>query len=184
MLNSKKDIRNHIYNLREKMKIKDKEIWDRDIYNKLLNHKAYENATTIFVYVSFKGEVDTHSIIKRALSTGKKVCVPKVNKSEKIMEAYYINSMEDVEKGYFGIMEPKVSCKKANNEEIDLIISPGVAFDMEGGRIGYGGGFYDKFLASLNETKPIIALAYKFQILDKIILEETDRRVDEIISNE
>lgn len=183
MLNSKKDIRNYIYNLREEMKIEDKEIWDREIYNKLIAHKAYENAKTIFIYVSFKGEVDTHSIINKALSTGKKVCIPMVNKNKKIMEAYYINSMNDLHEGYFGIMEPKEGCKKAENENIDLIISPGVAFDIEGGRIGYGGGFYDKFIASLKENKPIIALAYKFQILDKIILEDRDKRVDEVISN-
>ncbi|MFX0548607.1 5-formyltetrahydrofolate cyclo-ligase [Hathewaya histolytica] len=184
MFNNKKDIRNYIYNLRDNMKEEEKDLWDESIEKKLTTHPLYEVSSTIFIYVSFRGEVYTHNIIKNALQKNIKICVPKINKQEKIMEAYYINSMEDLEEGYFKVLEPKEYCKRTNNEDIDLIVSPGVAFDKEGGRVGYGGGFYDRFIGSLSKEIPVIALAYKFQILDKVILEDTDKKVDEILIND
>lgn len=180
---NKKQIRKFILNQRYSIDPKIKKIWDKEIEEKLILTKQFKDATTIFIYVSFNSEVSTRHIIKLALHKGKRVCVPKVDKSNKIMDAYYINHIKDLKKGVYGILEPKDQCIKACNEDIDLIVCPGLAFDKFGNRIGYGGGYYDKFIGSTKKKIISIGLAYKFQIIDNVYSNEKDKRINYIITN-
>jgi 5-formyltetrahydrofolate cyclo-ligase len=151
------------------------------IINKLLKLELFNNAKTIMCYTNFKNEVITSEFIKYCLKIEKKVCLPKVNGD--ILIPYYINDFEkDLVKGSFGILEPISQNKKAELEDIDLVIVPGVVFDDFKNRIGFGKGFYDKFLINLDKRCFKIGLAFSFQILKSIPSTEYDIPMDLIIT--
>lgn len=183
-LKNKKDIRRVILEQRDKLESDIKAELDKKIFSELIKSEAYKNASVIFVFVSFKSEVDTHEIIKQALKDSKTICVPRINTKEREMETFKINSLEELKEGYYGILEPGEDCPAVNGNNIDLVLMPGAVFDRQGGRIGYGGGFYDRFLSRMNKKVDKIALAYDFQILDRVPMDEFDVRVDGIVTNE
>lgn len=180
---SKKEYREEVLALRSQLDIHTKNQWDNIILDKLINSDYYKNSSVIFAFVSFRDEVDTHKFIKQALKDGKTICVPKVPSKKQGMETHIIKGFEDLKEGYFGILEPIDGCTKASPDDIDFILMPGVAFDLEGGRVGYGAGFYDKFLAKLNKDVPKIAIAYDFQLYEKVPTDEFDIKIDGIITN-
>ncbi len=139
--------------------------------------KAYKTAGTIYFYLPYNQEVRTIPMLERALADGKKVAVPKCYGDE--MRFIYIDSMEGIEKGYCGIPEP-VFDEPVAQDKTALVLMPGLAFDKEGHRIGYGGGFYDKFLAQEPEH-PTLALCYAFQMVDHLETEEFDIPVDTVL---
>ena len=179
----KKELRELVYNKRSEIKDEIKSKWDATILHELLNSEFYKNAKIIFTYVSFQGEVDTIKFIEKALSEGKTICVPKVISKKEGMEAHILTNLDELEKSSYGILEPKNKNKPINPLDIDLLIMPGVAFDKDNGRIGYGGGFYDRFLKTIAPKAHKIALAYDFQVFDKNPMDEFDERVDFIITN-
>ncbi|MBP1743847.1 MAG: 5-formyltetrahydrofolate cyclo-ligase [Firmicutes bacterium] len=179
----KKEIREKVLQLRDQQKPADRALWDDIIYGKFTGSEDYRDAGVIFIFVSFRSEVDTHRIIRKALEDGKTVVVPKVVSKKEGMKVFRIGSMSDLEAGYFGVLEPKEGCLPIPSEEIDLVVMPGAAFDREGGRIGYGGGFYDRYLSEMGREVRKVALAYRMQVLDKVTMDENDIRVDSIITN-
>lgn len=134
----------------------------------------YRDAKTIYGYLPYNQEVRTVPMLERALRDGKRVAVPKVYGDE--MKFIYMTDLSLVEKGYAGIPEP-VADEPVADDPTALVLMPGLAFDPQGHRIGYGGGFYDKFLAREPEH-PTLALCYDFQILPAIGTEEHDIPVD------
>lgn len=138
----------------------------------------YRNANTIYGYLPYNQEVRTVPMLEQALRDGKRVAVPKVFGDE--MKFIYITDFTKVEKGYAGIPEPVENAPIADDPTA-LVLMPGLAFDPEGHRIGYGGGFYDKFLEREPEH-PTVALCYSFQMLPKLETEEHDIPVDCVIS--
>ena len=179
----KKDLRNIILNKRNSIDNNTKEEMDREIFNRLINLDLYKEGKNIFIYLSFGSEIDTNPIIDRALEDGKEVYIPKVYKSNKEMKAIRLNSFEDLEENSMGILEPKDDSNFIDKENIDLIIVPGAVFDLEGNRIGYGGGYYDRFLSNIKDKRNKVALAYDLQIVENIEAEEHDIKVDYIITN-
>jgi len=179
----KKEIRKRMLQLRDEQSPAERALWDDIIFSKLTGSSDYRNAKTIFIFVSFRSEVDTHRIIRKALEDGKVVGVPKVLSKAEGIRVLRIERMEDLEAGYFGVLEPKEGCTEIPAGEIDLILMPGAAFDREGGRIGYGGGFYDRYISEAGREIRKVALAYRMQVLDKVPMEENDMRVDAIITN-
>lgn len=179
----KKDLRKIILNKRNSIDNNTKEEMDRELFNKLINLDLYKEAKNIFIYLSFGSEIDTKPIIDRALEEGKEVYIPKVYKISKEMKAIRLNSFEDLEENSMGILEPKDDSNFIAKEDIDLIIVPGAVFDLEGNRIGYGGGYYDRFLSNIKDKRNKIVLAYDLQIVDNIEAEEHDIKVDYIITN-
>ena len=139
-----------------------------------LSSEQYRKAKTIFGYLPYNQEVRTVPMLQKALEDGKQVAVPKVYGEE--MKFILLTDLNRVEKGYAGIPEPVDDEPVANDPEA-LVLMPGLAFDREGHRIGYGGGFYDKFLAE-EPNHPTVALCYDFQMLPKLETEEFDIPVD------
>lgn len=180
---TKGEIRKYISDKRDLTDISQRKIYDNKIFETLINSNFYKKTKVIFTFVSFKSEVDTHRIIDHAIRDGKTVCVPKIKSKIKGIDVFKIKGKKDLEKRYFGVMEPKDNCTPVNPKDIDLILMPGLAFDKRGGRIGYGGGFYDRFLKKLKKKVSKIALAYHFQILDEVPVNSLDVRVDGIITN-
>jgi 5-formyltetrahydrofolate cyclo-ligase len=139
--------------------------------------EEYRNARSIYGYLPYNQEVRTVPILEQALRDGKRVAVPKCYGDE--MRFIWMKDLSAVEKGYAGIPEPIAGGPVADDEEA-LVLMPGLAFDREGHWIGYGGGFYDKFLA--RETNhPKVALCYDFQVLDHLETEEFDIPVDKVL---
>ncbi len=151
---------------------------------KLLASSEFKSAKAIFCYVSFNSEVETHFFIKESLKLGKKVAVPHVDfKYEKMMPSLIKNFERDLEKTRIGILEPKeFAINPVEPEEIDLIIVPGVVFDLHGHRVGSGKGYYDKFLEKIHSGAKLIGIAFDLQILGKIAKEEHDIKMHKIIT--
>lgn len=144
---------------------------------KFYNSPAYQAASTIYGYLPYNQEVRTVPMLQRALDEGKRVAVPKVYGEE--MRFIYLEDLTQVSKGYAGIPEPIADAPVADDKRA-LVLMPGLAFDPQGHRIGYGGGFYDKFLAK-EPHHPTLALCYEFQMQAHLDTEEFDIPVDTVL---
>ena len=138
---------------------------------------AYKNAETIYGYMPYNQEVRTVPILEQAIRDGKRVAVPKVYGD--IMKFIYLEDLTQVEKSDMGIPEP-VADEPVAEDQTALVLMPGLAFDKEGHRIGYGGGFYDKFLMA-EPNHPTVALCYDFQMYAHLDTEEFDIPVDLVL---
>lgn len=134
----------------------------------------YQNAKTIYGYLPYNQEVRTVPMLEQAMRDGKRVAVPKCYGDE--MRFLYMEDLTKVEKGYAGIPEP-IADGPVADDPTALVLMPGLAFTRDGKRMGYGGGFYDKFLAS-EPTHPTVALCYDFQMVADLPTEEYDIPVD------
>ncbi|MBQ7001034.1 MAG: 5-formyltetrahydrofolate cyclo-ligase [Oscillospiraceae bacterium] len=142
-----------------------------------LASEAYKNSKTIYGYLPYNQEVRTVPMLEQALKDGKRVAVPKCYGDE--MKFIFMEDLSKVEKGYAGIPEP-IADGPVADDPTALVLMPGMAFDPQGHRIGYGGGFYDKFLAA-EPDHPTLALCYEFQLLPHLETEEHDIPVDHVI---
>ena len=140
-------------------------------------HPLYKAAKSIYGYMPYNQEVRTVPMLEQALRDGKKVAVPKCYGDE--MKFIYLDDLTKVSKGYAGIPEP-IADEPVAHDETALVLMPGLAFDPQGHRIGYGGGFYDKFL-SREPNHPTLALCYDFQMLPHLDTEEHDIPVDVVL---
>jgi 5-formyltetrahydrofolate cyclo-ligase len=134
----------------------------------------YQNARSVYGYLPYNQEVRTVPMLKQALKDGKRVAVPKVYGDE--MKFIWLEDLNAVSAGYAGIPEPIADGPVADDPQA-LVLMPGLAFDPQGHRIGYGGGFYDRFLAKEPEH-PTLALCYGFQMFDHLETEPFDINVD------
>ena len=140
--------------------------------------KEFKDSKVVMFYVSFNSEVDTHEMIKEALKS-KRIAVPKVVEGE-MQSALIIDFDQMIPSGKFNILEP-IELLKIEPKNISLIIIPGIAFDRKGHRIGYGYGYYDKFLRKISKAVKI-GIAFDFQIVDKIPNEAHDVPLDSIVT--
>ena len=139
--------------------------------------EAYRNAKAIYGYLPYNQEVRTVAMLKQAIADGKRVAVPKCYGDE--MKFIWMDDLDAVAPGYANIPEP-IADGPVADDETALVLMPGMAFDPQGHRIGYGGGFYDKFLAA-EPNHPTLALCYDFQMLDYLETEEFDIPVDTVL---
>ena len=142
----------------------------------LAGSEVYRSAKVIYGYLPYNQEVRTIPMLEQAIRDGKRVAVPKVYDDD--MKFIYLDDMTQIAKGYAGIPEPVADEPVACDRDA-LVLMPGLAFDPQGHRIGYGGGFYDRFLASEPEH-PTVALCYDFQMLPNLETEEFDIPVDQV----
>lgn len=142
-----------------------------------LETEEYRRAKSIYGYLSYNQEVRTLAILQQALRDGKRVAVPKCYGEE--MRFIWLDDLSAVAKNAMGIPEPMADGPVAQDETA-LVLMPGVAFDQAGNRIGYGGGYYDKFLAR-EGNHPTLALCYAFQMVEHLEAEEFDIPVDRVL---
>lgn len=152
---------------------------DSIIFDRVISNDKVTLADTILIYVSLDDEVDTRRLINYFLESGKKVAVCKVLGKE--MNFYYINSFDDLTLGYKNILEPKEYCIEVFDFSSSISITPGICFNMLGYRIGYGGGYYDRFYDKVSLYK--IGLCYKEFLIDDEFNDIYDVAVDEIITD-
>lgn len=172
----KKALRRQISALKRELTEEQIRYASRNLTRQFLAHPLYTQAKSIYAYLSYNQEVRTEALISAALQDGKRVAVPKVFGEE--MCFLWIDESSVIETGYKGIPEPTAG-EIAHDPEA-LVLMPGLAFDPSGRRMGYGGGFYDRFLAA--EPHPTIALCYEFQLLDALPTEEHDIPVDAVLT--
>lgn len=175
----KKDIRRQILEKRSEITNREWKERSHKIFERVVEHPFFLQANAIYCYVDYSNEVETRNIISHAWKHGKKVAVPKVMGDH--MNFFYIHDFSDLQRGYKGILEPK-ECHLVKDENV-LIIMPGAAFDRNCNRIGYGKGFYDKYLNSHPYMKTI-ALAFEIQIVDSIPTDSHDICPNIIITEE
>jgi 5-formyltetrahydrofolate cyclo-ligase len=156
----------------------------KKIINRLIDTEYYKNANTIMCYISFGSEINTHEFIRNCIKDGKRIVVPVTFHEPREMKPSQILSFDELEPGYFNILTPKKEfIRYIDPKEIDLIIVPGAVFDRKGYRIGFGGGYYDRFLADkINDKSTKISVAFHLQIIDEVPKEEHDVPVDIIIT--
>ena len=155
------------------------------IQKKLLELDIIKKAKNIFIYVSFRSEVKTLYAIKKLFIENKTISVPLTHVEQKRMDAVHIDNLKyDLKPGYCGILEPTEERAAGHifpPERIDVVVIPGSVFDMRGGRFGYGGGYYDRFLEKIPKAKRI-GLAFDLQIVQEVPLQSHDEILDCILS--
>ena len=151
------------------------------IFEQLITVPEFKRADRIYTYVSMDNEIDTIMLIDYSLSLEKRVFVPRV--SGKDMEFYEISDISELNPGYMGIYEPDINGKEPDYSRTGFMCMPGLAFDRSYNRIGYGGGFYDRYLSVDNKLYKA-ALAYEAQLLESIPAQDGDVRPDMIVTEE
>jgi 5-formyltetrahydrofolate cyclo-ligase len=153
------------------------------ITERLWQLPEFAGAGLLFIYVDFRSEVATLPLIRRCLAAGREVAVPLTRAAEQRLEAYrLIDPDHDLRLGYCGIPEPDPQrLERIAPAEIALVVLPGSVFDRQGGRLGYGGGYYDRFLAEVPSALRI-GLAFEMQVLDRIPLQPHDQRLDFLVT--
>lgn len=139
---------------------------NRLIFQRLIRLPQYQQAKCIVTYVSTELEVDTRQLMERAWQDGKLVAVPRCVPGTRKMEMYYIRSMDDLEPGMYGIPEPNVDCLRCSDWKDSLCIVPAFCNDRKGYRLGYGGGYYDRFLSQYGGTT--VGINYSECVRDEI----------------
>jgi 5-formyltetrahydrofolate cyclo-ligase len=180
---NKKEVRRSVLKERAKLSPELHEAYSTRIMELVASTTYYKKARTIMCFVNFGSEMDTSLIINRALKDGKRVAVPIAVHETKELIPSVITTMDELEPGYFNILTPKEEfIRPIEPDEIDVVLVPGVAFDHHGYRVGYGGGFYDRFLPRLKRDAKRIAIGFSLQILDQVPRESFDLPVEMIIS--
>lgn len=147
----------------------------------LLSEKVFSDASSVALYFPVNGEVDTREIFKECVDLEKKVFFPKTLGSDLVF--LRTRNIEELTPGGFSIPEPPADAERARTDELDLVLVPGVAFDPSGNRIGYGKGFYDRFLKDIPRQMRF-GLAYRFQVLESVPSDETDVKTGRIITED
>lgn len=149
--------------------------------------EIFKNCRLLMVYMPIRNEVLTWQVVKESLDGGKKVAVPYVVKGQKkIIPSQIKNPSSDLIPGTYGILEPKPSAiKPVSPKDIDVVLVPGVAFDRSGNRLGYGGGYYDRFLPQCGSKTVFVGLCYQFQVLKDLsyLTESHDQKVHYLVTD-
>ncbi len=180
-METKKDLRKRAAVVRDNISALDRKQKSDLIMSQLLNSNLYRNADCVITYVSFRSEVDTISLIGDANKDGKTVFCPKVNGDS--MSFFQVKDLSALRAGVFGILEPAgtepVFSRKNFSDVIVLV--PGLSFQPDGSRLGYGGGYYDRFLFE-NSSLIKVGLCYSEQLKENVIMDEHDMRMDYLVT--
>ena len=153
------------------------------IVQKLCALPAYRAAGVVAAYASFGSELDTAEFLAKILTDGKQLVLPRINRAQRVLELRRVADLgADLVAGFWGIREPAERCPLQSHHKVDFMLVPGVAFAANGARLGYGGGYYDRLLASLDRRAVRIAAAFQLQIVDQLPEGPHDERVDSVVT--
>jgi len=182
-LSTKEELREHILDIRNRYDESKLSSMSQAINNKLNHLSEFKEALNVSTYVSKSKEVGTIDFIMKALRNGKNVLIPIVEKGKKDLRFSQLLGMEELEEGSFGVLEPKENFRRfISGSEVDIAIIPGVVWSIEGHRIGYGKGYYDRYLSSLDKNIPTVGLSYDFQLKSKVPVRKHDIGVQIIVT--
>lgn len=159
----------------------DKRRLDASVCRHTLRLYQYRRARTVLCYLSTPIEVDTHAILRHAFAHGKRIALPRCVEGTRLMDFYVVESEDDLERGSYGLLEPRRTCPKLSDFSHSVCLVPALLFDREGYRMGYGGGYYDRFLCGYHGPK--VGLIYSRDIHSALPHGRFDRPVDLIVSD-
>ncbi|MDP1997703.1 MAG: 5-formyltetrahydrofolate cyclo-ligase [Gallionella sp.] len=183
----KQIIRKSTLSLREQLSIDARAAHSAVITERLLQLPEYRQAGAVLGYMNFGAEFASELWVARVLADGKRLALPKVNRHTNHLDLYWVEDPENqLAAGLWGIREPVVErCERLDNpNEVEFVLLPGVAFTRDGARLGYGGGFYDKLLASMAQRPVLVAAAFAVQIVERLPQEATDIKVEWIVTEQ
>ena len=182
--NLKNTLRKNMLNERKNMTIQDVSVFSNKIIDTIMGLPQFINCKNIMLYLSFNKEVNTYPLVNWCFDNHKTVIAPYcIQATREIVPFKITNLASDLTRSTFGVMEPKHDLlEKANIKDIDLIIVPGVVFDEHCNRIGFGAGYYDRFLPKKSKNAPAIGIAYDYQVIDSIPTSEYDVPLDFIVT--
>jgi len=183
----KQIIRKSTLSLREQLSIDARAAHSAVITERLLQLPEYRQAGAVLGYMNFGAEFASELWVARVLADGKRLALPKVNRHTNHLDLYWVEDPENqLAAGLWGIREPVVErCERLDNpNEVEFALLPGVAFTRDGARLGYGGGFYDKLLASMAQRPVLVAAAFAVQIVERLPQEATDIKVEWIVTEQ
>jgi 5-formyltetrahydrofolate cyclo-ligase len=180
----KKELRKKVQELRDSIDPELRGSLSARVAENLWSIPEFAAAESILFFISFRSEVDTIPMIRRALDEERAVCVPNTDSDHKAMQACRIFDLEnDLQLGNYDIMEPKPEClRPVPPNELDVVLMPGVAFDFTGARLGYGGGYYDRFLEKCSPRCMLIAIAFELQMVEHVPCADHDHHVHKIVT--
>jgi len=179
----KKVLRKKLLRKRDHIVPEEKKKKEAAIRKRFYSSADFKNAKSILLYASFRSEVDTLPCIKHALELNKEVILPRVKKRTGRLRLFQIHGLDDLEPGYMGIPEPVIIKNREKRlRDIDMVIVPGAGFDIDGNRLGYGAGYYDKLLSGSGKRIVATAFAFEEQIAQRVPGEKHDVRMDKIIT--
>ena len=177
----KTEIRSKHKKLRDRMDAQKKAECDTQIAERFLTLPEYKDCDVLLAFVSKDIEVDTSAIIAEALENGKTVAVPRCDGESTTIDFFVINSSDDLEKGFYGLSEPKAYCKRVEDFSSALCMVPGLVFDREGFRLGFGKGYYDRFLIDFGGAT--VGLCYSLCIEPQLPRGFYDRSVKLVVTD-
>lgn len=180
-METKQEIRKRIRELRRSVTREEKERWDAALCERCLEGMEKDGLlmySSVYLYLDIRGEAGTRRILEALWARKVSTALPRVEGDR--IRFYTVTGFGEVAPGCMGILEPSEQCRRAEDRKA-LVIVPGVAFDVQGRRLGYGGGYYDRFFAQEPEH-PRWGLAYAFQLMEKLPAEAWDKRVDRVIT--
>ncbi|MBQ4058126.1 MAG: 5-formyltetrahydrofolate cyclo-ligase [Lachnospiraceae bacterium] len=179
---NKKELRQYMREKRNALTIREQKLYSDQIAEMVLTSDLYQNLANICVYQAFRNEVSCDKITEQALLDGKQVFVPVIDNDSKTMEFYQITLDTNWVDGAYGIKEPIIDSNSKILTDKALILMPGLVFDHQKHRLGYGGGYYDKYLG-LHKEHRTLALCYDFQVVEESIpYEDHDILPDYIVT--
>jgi 5-formyltetrahydrofolate cyclo-ligase len=177
-------LRKHVLACRDALTPEYRASASRAILIRVCGIPAYEQATTVLGYFGFGTEIDTRPFLAHALSAGKILLLPRVDRAARSLRLYRVRDLDsDLVSGIWGIREPaRDRCDETDPQTVDFVLMPGVAFTHKGERLGYGGGFYDRLIPQMTRPPVKIAPAFGCQVVDSLPMTETDQRIDQVVS--
>ncbi|HEY3321198.1 MAG TPA: 5-formyltetrahydrofolate cyclo-ligase [Planctomycetota bacterium] len=183
MSNAKKELRVMVRARLNAMSSVEREEAAREALTRLLASPQFAGARKVLAYDAFGTEVSTHGFMRACLDAGKTLALPRTEPSTRSIRALTITDLDrDLEISAFGFCEPKASLPEIPANQLDLVLVPGLAFDLKGNRLGRGAGYYDRFLAQPALSAATVALAFECQIVDEVPALRHDKAVQFIFT--
>ena len=178
---TKDEMRKSLKKIRQSITGEKKKDYDLEITCRFLMTEEYNKADTVLCYAGTKDEIDTRYLIYATLANHKRVGIPRCNGD--ILDFYYVRGLDDLMVGSFGIMEPDVrKCSRILDFRNSVLVVPGLGFSPDGKRIGYGRGYYDRFISHYNGK--VVGMCYHQQVKMNIPVEETDENINVLITEQ
>jgi 5-formyltetrahydrofolate cyclo-ligase len=180
---AKRAMRAEIFRRREGIGDDERSSLSSEILRKIRNLPEYRRSGTILAYNGFGSELETGDFLRAALEEGKTLALPRILRDEKRLELRAVENLDrDLRPGVWGILEPEERLPRLGISDVDFALVPGVAFDRGGGRLGHGGGFYDKLLGSAERLPALVAGAFEAQIVEEVPREPHDIVLDLVVT--
>ncbi len=181
-MNDKSALRKHFLQLLKHQGSQARHLKSAQIATQVLSLPAFVKAKTVLFYASLPGEVETFAMMQQARQLTKKIALPSVDENQKTMRPILTDSLDSLQSGPYGIKEPNPNGLALDVDSIDVVIVPGLAFDRNNNRLGRGQGYYDRFLSGLSDHTTTIGLAFDFQRVDSLPVEQHDVALSCVIS--